>query len=135
MTAMADQPGAGAGFACRRCGTCCRWRGEVRVGPEEIAAIAGFLGVAEAEFQERQTRLTADRQGLSLLERADGPCGFYVDEPPGCRIYAVRPRQCRDFPLGWNFPGWEEECRGSGATTKGTKDTKVNSKAGEGDCR
>ena len=29
----------------------------------------------------------------------------------GCRINPVKPRQCRDFPNKWNFPGWRELCR------------------------
>jgi hypothetical protein len=22
----------------------------------------------------------------------------------------VKPQQCKDFPNGWNFPGWREVC-------------------------
>ncbi len=105
-----------ADFECRRCGNCCRWPGYVRLESDEIAPIAGLLGVDEAEFIAEQTRLTGDRRGLSLLENADGSCPFLSAAAEGaiCRIQAAKPRQCRNFPLGWNFPGWEAECAGAG---------------------
>lgn len=100
-------------FRCRRCGNCCRWSGYVRLSETEIDVIAGFLGMSPGDFVERYTRLTADRSGLSLIEKADGACIFLTEtRPPACRIEAVKPRQCRDFPEKWNFPGWEKECAG-----------------------
>ncbi len=100
-------------FRCRRCGNCCRWEGYVHVLPGEIDAAAFFLGMAPEEFIRRFTRLTEDRRGLSLTEREDGACVFFLDgNPAGCRIHPVKPQQCRDFPKRWNFPGWEKECAG-----------------------
>jgi len=100
-------------FRCRRCGNCCRWSGYVRLTQAEIDAIAGFLKMTPELFAERYTRLTADRTGLSLIENVDGSCVFLEESrPPACRIEAVKPRQCRDFPEKWNFPGWEKECAG-----------------------
>ena len=104
-------------FRCLRCGNCCRWHGAVRVDQEEIAAIAGFLGINENEFLARFTRLTDDRRGLSLLEKPDGSC-LYLEGSAGevgCQINPVKPRQCREFPYVWNFPGWEYECEGGRA--------------------
>lgn len=98
-------------FRCVRCGNCCRWPGPVRVDDTEIVKIAAFLGVPEADFIESHTILTADRRGLSLPENPDGSCEYFSEEA-GCLIQPVKPRQCRDFPLKWNFPGWENECRG-----------------------
>jgi len=37
-------------FRCRRCGTCCKWEGPVRVSQEEIARIAEFLHIDVQEF-------------------------------------------------------------------------------------
>jgi len=84
----------------------------VRISQPEGEAIAAFLGMNLGDFLARMTRLTGDRRGLSLIERTDGACVFYHDAPPGCQIYPVRPRQCRAFPQGWNFPGWRELCAG-----------------------
>ena len=101
-------------FHCRRCGNCCRWPGYVRVSAGEIDAIAAFLGVTTADFIADHTRLTADRSGLSLLENPDGSCPFLSQDVDGliCLLQSVKPRQCQDFPLKWNFPGWEKECSG-----------------------
>ena len=102
-------------FTCARCGNCCRWSGYVRLKGREADEIAGLLGMTAEEFIERFTRLTADRSGLSLIERPDGSCIFFEENPPRCTIEAAKPAQCRAFPLGWNFPGWEKECAGSGS--------------------
>ncbi len=105
---------------CRRCGNCCRWHGWVRVNDEEIGAIARHLGMAEEEFIRCHTVLTGDRRGLSLTERPNGECVFLKNgTPASCMIEAVKPRQCRDFPEKWNFPGWEEECAMTGANGNG----------------
>ena len=81
----------------------------VRISEAEIEAIARFLQLEEMEFTAAYTVLMADRTGLSLIEDAAGHCIFW-DENSGCRIQPVKPRQCREFPTGWNFPGWEREC-------------------------
>jgi len=97
-------------FECRRCGSCCCWHGYVRLTAAEPDAIAELLKMDVSAFIEKYTILTADRSGLSLLERPDGSCIFL--EENSCRIQAAKPAQCRDFPLKWNFPGWEKECCG-----------------------
>ena len=85
---------------------------ELAAAAGDDAAIAAHLGLATDDFIERFTRITPDRQALSLTETEAGACIFLEEEPPTCRIEAVKPRQCRDFPEHWNFPGWEEACEG-----------------------
>jgi len=97
-------------FACRRCGACCRWEGEVRLLAGEAEAMAAHLGMPAEAFIAGMTQVTRDRRGLTLVERADGACILYRDEPPGCLAYPARPRQCREFPHGWRFPGWQDDC-------------------------
>jgi len=80
----------------------------VRLPDAEIARIAAHLGLGETEFIERHTRLRADRQGLTLLEKPNGECQFLVGDD--CAIQPVKPQQCRDFPNLWNFPGFEKVC-------------------------
>jgi uncharacterized protein len=86
-------------YVCQRCGACCRWEGQVKVTRREIAAIAAFLGIPEAEFIQNRTRLRYDRRGLALLEKPNGECEFL--EGNRCRIQSVKPKQCRDFPNLW----------------------------------
>ena len=101
------------GFHCVRCGACCRWEGPVRVSEQEIDAIARFLGIPVKDFIRDHTVLTSDRRSLSLRENPDGSCCYYDPSARSCRIQAVKPKQCRDFPLVWNFPGWEKLCAGA----------------------
>ena len=60
-------------FKCRMCGACCRIKdGIVRVSDAEIARIAAFLGMDEAEFIERETEVAPDRKSLILKSRPEG---------------------------------------------------------------
>lgn len=95
------QPGKLAGFACRRCGACCRIPdGIVRVSDEEISRIARFLGTSEEKFIATQTALAPDRKGLVLLSRPGGACAFLLPDNR-CRIHPVKPDKCRTFPFDW----------------------------------
>ena len=73
-----------------------------------MAALADHLGQAHPEFIQRYTRLRADRHGLALEVRSNGKCVFL--EGGLCAVQPVKPRQCRDFPHLWNFPGFEKIC-------------------------
>lgn len=97
-------------FACRRCGACCRIPdGIVRVSEAEIARIAAFLGMDEAEFVENETELAPDRKSLILKSLPDGAC-VYLTEDNLCRINPVKPEKCRTFPHDWTNPDSAEVC-------------------------
>lgn len=66
------------------------------------------LGVSEPDFIQRFTRLATDRRGLSLQVKHGHDCVFLDGDD--CRVQPVKPKQCRDFPNRWNFPGWQELC-------------------------
>lgn len=72
--------------------------------------MAAHLGEPVASFMDRFTRLTADRRGLSLIEKPDGSC-IFLDGTDECRVQPVKPAQCAGFPNTWNFPGFETQCR------------------------
>jgi Fe-S-cluster containining protein len=97
-------------FECQRCGACCLWSGYVRLFNSEVDEIATFLGMSSEAFIETYTRLTSDRTGLSLVENEDGSCPFYDKDKNLCEINDVKPIQCQNFPMVWNFKGWENEC-------------------------
>jgi Fe-S-cluster containining protein len=108
----------GLAFYCAQCGNCCSGApGYVWVTLEEVAQIAGALGLELTEFTRRYVRRVGSR--LSLLERQGGDCVFLVRTPDGltsCQIHAVRPVQCRTWPF-WksnlNSPrAWERVGRG-----------------------
>ena len=99
-------------FKCRMCGACCRIKdGIVRVSDAEIARIAAFLGMGEAEFIERETEVAPDRKSLVLKSCPDGSCAYLTEENL-CRINPVKPEKCRTFPFEWTNPDSAEVCPG-----------------------
>ena len=96
-------------YLCQRCGNCCRWPGDVIVTPEEVGAIAAYVGMSEADFIQQRTRLSANRRHLSIIEKEDGSC-FYLEGLNKCLIQSVKPVQCSGFPNQWRFEGWREKC-------------------------
>jgi len=97
-------------FICMKCGACCRWQGYVRLADNETLRIAEYLGLEVEEFTKTYTRLTEDRRSLSLIEKKDGSCIFLAPDSDYCIINNVKPEQCSDFPLKWNFEGWDNIC-------------------------
>ncbi len=95
-------------YQCQRCTNCCKWPGFVKLTNEDIVAISSHLGLSEWDFVQTHTRLRPHRDGLALLDQADGACIFL--DGRDCRVQAVKPLQCRGFPNVWNFPGWREVC-------------------------
>ncbi len=96
-------------YVCQRCTACCKWPGDVCLEPDEVEQIAAHLELELGEFTERFTRLRANRQGLSLIDKGGSHECIMLDGA-GCRIQSVKPEQCRGFPNTWNFPGWENVC-------------------------
>ena len=96
-------------YECVRCTECCRWPGQVRLTDDEITRLAAFLCLSEFDFVQRYTRLREDRRGLALQDKSNGECIFLKGRD--CTVQPVKPQQCRDFPNGWNFPGFEKICR------------------------
>jgi hypothetical protein len=108
---------AGIRFTCRRCGACCTGApGIVRVSAKETEAIAVHLG--EPLSLVIETYLTVWEDGYRIKEADDGRCLFFGD---GCRIYPVRPTQCRTFPFWFRnlrsearWKAIQKECPGIG---------------------
>lgn len=85
----------GLKFECTQCGHCCTGApGYVWIQIQDIYRIAEFLGIDDREFVRKYVRKVD--QKLSLIELAGGNCVFYEN---GCKIYPVRPSQCRTFPF------------------------------------
>lgn len=85
-------------FACTGCGECCTGGRDryVAVQPQEQRRICDFLGLSWDWFRRRYiVRVDARTEGLRL-ER--GRCVF-LDGEHRCKIYRVRPVQCRTYPF------------------------------------
>jgi Fe-S-cluster containining protein len=80
----------------------------VPISEAEVSAMARHLEMSEWDFVQQFTELRPHRDGLALLNRANGECIFL--EGRDCRVQEAKPIQCREFPNGWNFPGWREVC-------------------------
>ncbi len=107
----------GLRFECQRCGECCRGEpGMVWIDKKEIKKTSSFLGITQDIFAKRYLRIVSGR--ISLLECNNGDCIMYEE---GCKIYSVRPSQCKTFPF-WksnleNKTEWENQkntCPGIG---------------------
>ncbi|MFQ5965302.1 MAG: YkgJ family cysteine cluster protein [Candidatus Scalinduaceae bacterium] len=98
----------GLRFECQRSGRCCMGEpGVVRVNKREINLISSSLSITQNLFAKRYLRIVNGH--YSLLEYKNGDCIMYEN---GCKIYAVRPSQCRTFPF-WksnleNQEEWEK---------------------------
>ena len=105
------------GFACRRCGACCRIPGGiVRLGDAEISRISAYLGMTEDEFINQETDISPDRKCLVLKDAPNGTgeCGM-LDSQGCCRIHPVKPDQCADFPYTWANDDSATSCPALGA--------------------
>lgn len=71
--------------------------------------MAAFKQMTEFDFIQHYTRLADDRQGLVLTDNSRKECIFLEGED--CAVQMVKPKQCRDFPNLWNFPGFEKTCK------------------------
>ncbi len=104
----------GLRFECIGCGRCCTGEpGYVYVTRPEIGALAAAVGLEVPEFEKRFVRPVGRRK--SLLELPSGDCVFFDDLTRRCRVYEVRPRQCRTWPF-WasnlrTSKAWQETCR------------------------
>ncbi len=88
--------------ACKECeGNCCIGEsGYIWVSPEEIKEIAGFLNIDEDIFINRFLIKVGYRYSLREKPYKNGyACIFFEN---GCKIYPVRPNQCRTFPF-WDY--------------------------------
>ena len=110
----------GLHFTCQQCGQCCTGEpGYVWVTRHELGLIAEFLKITEEQLRAEHTRSVGWR--ISLTELANGDCTFLEnsEKGQGCKIYSVRPLQCRTWPF-WNLNlasqnAWNQaaqKCRG-----------------------
>ena len=91
--------------ACQNCsGRCCVGEsGYIRVSPEEISTIALKLSMSKEEFINKYLLKIRYRFTIKEIAYEGGyGCVFFDMEKKMCRIYDVRPSQCRTFPF-WEY--------------------------------
>jgi hypothetical protein len=102
-------------FECTGCGACCTGDADhyVEVNAAERDAIRALLGLSRVWFRRRYlVRVAAGLTGIRL--GPDGRCPF-LGADHRCRVYPVRPRQCRTYPwwpeLVEQRSGWQTEAK------------------------
>ena len=83
-------------FQCRQCGDCCAGRGGIFVKPREVEEMAALLGLPVKEFRRRYVE--ASQMGPRLGIADNGFCVFLL-EGNLCRVHAVKPFICRQWPF------------------------------------
>lgn len=94
---------AGLAFECIECGNCCAGPGEgyVWLNDREITAIAHSLGITPEEMRRTCVRKVGRRKSL-IEQKPSHDCIFLDEAADGrrlCRVYEVRPTQCRTWPF------------------------------------
>lgn len=108
-------------FHCTQCGSCCTGSSEhyIEVSQEEQDNIRNFLNLSHQWFKRRYI-VRYNNTINSIKIEQNGKCTFLGDNKR-CRIYTVRPKQCRSYPF-WpeivvNAGAWHAEskrCEGIG---------------------
>ncbi|MDR2350950.1 MAG: YkgJ family cysteine cluster protein [Deltaproteobacteria bacterium] len=108
-----------SGFACRKCGDCCRGEGGVYLDGEGADRVAGLLGVgldrllAENFLEEAEPGLFLAKTGESDCSDGEDKCFPATPGTPGrgktrvcvfleenrCLIHAAKPPICRAWPF------------------------------------
>jgi uncharacterized protein len=92
----------GIRFECIACGECCVTHGDeaeyafVFLSDRDVAQIADCLGMAPIDFLNAYC--ATDDAGDIHLAKLTGDCAF-LEDGNRCRIYPVRPMQCRTWPF------------------------------------
>ncbi len=111
-------------FRCTGCGACCTGSADdyVAVDGSEQEAIRRLLRISKPWFRRRYL-IALDTGGKGLASKGDGRCVF-LDAHNRCRVYPVRPRQCRSYPFWPEVVGsrsaWLAEARRCEGIGRGT---------------
>jgi Fe-S-cluster containining protein len=84
-------------FSCKNCGKCCQGNGFVYLELKNVIDISNYLKIKRDDFIKNF--LNCDGDDKYYLGGINKPCPFYENE---CKIYEVRPYQCRCYPF-WYY--------------------------------
>lgn len=96
-------------FSCTQCGKCCLTAGDyyVYLTEAESELIRDRLQLSRSWFRRRYLEHLEEGERV-LASGKDGRC-IFLDADGQCRVYSVRPLQCRTYPF------WPELTRSAGA--------------------
>ena len=102
-------------FECTHCGACCQGGDEhyVAINRADLTRIRRYLGISEAWLKRRYVRFFSP--SFYTLRFTDKNHCVFLNRDNTCRIYAVRPVQCRTYPwwpeLLASKKAWHQEAR------------------------
>jgi len=90
---------AGLHFECTGCGNCCSGPGEgfIWITQPEIEFVAEFLKLPVDEVRRQFLRRVGKR--TTVIEESCSKDCIFLDSEKRCKIYSVRPNQCRTWPF------------------------------------
>lgn len=100
--------------ACEKCGgKCCTGEsGNIFASKEELEKIQIFLGLNDEEFKEKFLHKVGFRMSFKEFKFEEGfACIFFDTQKRRCKIYPLRPNQCRTFPFWEYFKTHKEELK------------------------
>lgn len=106
-------------FQCKRCGGCCRCRGDITLFPQDIPRIARYLGMKSGDdfLQNYANRVfmkgkqTAYKYIIKAKTDKLRTCIFFDERKKACKIHEVKPPACFFFPFVANdFRKINSEC-------------------------
>ena len=120
-------------FSCTECGKCCQTKGTVAMTKEEAKDAASYLNLTLSDFIELYGASkhsgedpSSESEGWVVRlkeieahsvdgEATSSACIFLDPSTNHCRIYEVRPTQCRTYPFWPSILAspqrWNDECR------------------------
>lgn len=107
----------GYNFKCKKCGECCKWKGEVNLIPSDIQKISIYLSMDEDEFLKSYTERKGNRTIL-VNKPITTACIFLKSNL--CSIWNVKPDQCGKYPKKFDkrCPGFEIQDRSAAMPDK-----------------
>lgn len=89
---------------------CCKIEGYVFVNEHESERIAGYLNIDVYEFTDKYCKFV-NRNKLSLINKENTNECIFLGSDNNCKIYEVRPNQCRIYPLFKRVKDLPEGCK------------------------
>lgn len=126
-------------FSCTQCGQCCATAGDyyVYLTDEESERIRTHLQLSRNWFRRRYLQRLEDGEQV-LASGPDEHC-IFLNADGMCRVYAVRPVQCRTYPFWPELVGtaaaWNREARRCEGISRGRVIARSSIRRSLQDCR
>lgn len=85
-------------FNCTLCGNCCYGPGNVYFTERDLKNIKKFLMLENTKWKEFLQKLNLQKKNELYIYQVKSQC-IFLEQNHRCKIYPVRPLQCRSFPF------------------------------------